>query len=610
MSVNPITSDKEQYSSLLGRAAHRPGKVSQQFALGTSKEDITNLHRAQDRMTTMLATVDRIARLHNISYWMCGGSLIGAMREGGWVPWDHDIDIGMKDEDFRRFQHFARTELGEGMWLQDEDSDPHFLSNNTKAYVRDLHFSYGDGTCQPEQWLNGLQVDIFLSGGNTGCGGFGYSATCCDPSLVLPTVDVPFGTHRFAAPLKWEFALQEEYGADWVKQPPVANRTVPQFTNVTCDWQKVMYPDLYAQATASLETTVPEVVLIPVVFVAAWLAVTSLSANGLTPLKLTSSEWMYVLLFIGLSAASTLALRQTNGSKVQMTIEACVLLYALKAAASLGLLVFKQSMSFAAIAEGLSKKDANMGLPVWCHLALTGSLFAAYDALSFGATQHMAPMSFQLLLNSRTLLLVPLQYGVFGKKVTHWQFCALLIMGIGISTLAAGDMMSLRTAAHAKERHDYIVAVVLIFGKVVVSAVALIMNEKTLKEMPLTIDAQNGIMYCFGMVPLVVAVIVGSSTETDHQGMASILGQIFSSSWMLLAVACMTSLGIVCAYLLKAFSAMEKEIMSGGVVALLAIGQWWTPGEAEVTLLSLECATIIVAGCLLYRLNEPMVDQK
>lgn len=245
-----ITNDKEQYSSVLGGAPHRPSMVPRQFAPGTSEEDITNMHRAQERMTTILATVDRIARLHNISYWMCGGSLIGAMRDGGWVPWDHDIDIGMQDKDFARFQQFARAELGEGMWLQDWDSDPHYPTwmNKSKAYVRDLHCFYGDGTCQAETWHNGLMVDIFLSGGKTGCGGFGYSATCCDPSLALPTVDVPFGTHTFAAPSKWQSALQQEYGADWVIQPPVAKRSVWQSTNVTCGWLKAMYPDLYAQA--------------------------------------------------------------------------------------------------------------------------------------------------------------------------------------------------------------------------------------------------------------------------------------------------------------------------------------------------------------------------
>merc|ERR1719313_1567296 len=86
--------------------------------------------------------------------------------------------------------------------------------------------------------------------------------------------------------------------------------------------------------------------------------------------------------------------------------------------------------------------------------------------------------------------------------------------------------------------------------------------------------------------------------------MAVVLGQIFNNAWMILSVLVMATLGIVCAYLLKVFSAMEKEFMACGVVALLAVGQTLTPGEHGLTLLSIESGLIILLGCVAYRLND------
>lgn len=59
----------------------------------------------------VLEQIDIICKRHNIMYYAEWGTLLGAIRHQGFVPWDDDLDIGMRRKDFVRFMHYAKTEL-------------------------------------------------------------------------------------------------------------------------------------------------------------------------------------------------------------------------------------------------------------------------------------------------------------------------------------------------------------------------------------------------------------------------------------------------------------------------------------------------------------------
>lgn len=66
----------------------------------------------------VLMEIDRVCKLHDIEYFADWGTLLGAVRHGGFVPWDDDLDIVMKREDYQKFMTVARFDMEEGFDVQ------------------------------------------------------------------------------------------------------------------------------------------------------------------------------------------------------------------------------------------------------------------------------------------------------------------------------------------------------------------------------------------------------------------------------------------------------------------------------------------------------------
>ena len=76
----------------------------------------------------VLVAIDRVCEKHNITYFAEWGTILGAVRHGGFVPWDDDLDICMKREDYIRFREVADRELPEEFVIHDyERKEDHWL---------------------------------------------------------------------------------------------------------------------------------------------------------------------------------------------------------------------------------------------------------------------------------------------------------------------------------------------------------------------------------------------------------------------------------------------------------------------------------------------------
>ena len=74
-------------------------------------------HSLQRTLFEMMIDIDTFCRHNNIEYSLGGGSLLGAVRHGGYIPWDDDIDINFARSDYERFRQLFPQQLGNQYWL-------------------------------------------------------------------------------------------------------------------------------------------------------------------------------------------------------------------------------------------------------------------------------------------------------------------------------------------------------------------------------------------------------------------------------------------------------------------------------------------------------------
>lgn len=86
--------------------------------------DGTALRKAQNISFDILIEFDRVCKKNNLTYWIDFGTLLGAVRHKGFIPWDDDIDLSMPVDDYNMFMALGQKELSDGYFLQTDKTDP------------------------------------------------------------------------------------------------------------------------------------------------------------------------------------------------------------------------------------------------------------------------------------------------------------------------------------------------------------------------------------------------------------------------------------------------------------------------------------------------------
>lgn len=107
----------------------------------------------------ILDEIVRICKEENIKYFLDYGTLLGAVRHKGYIPWDDDIDIGMLRKDYNKFIRVATKKLKEDFILCYYKNEPHHF--HTFAKVRLKNTIMLESLYQHLDINNGIWVDIF-----------------------------------------------------------------------------------------------------------------------------------------------------------------------------------------------------------------------------------------------------------------------------------------------------------------------------------------------------------------------------------------------------------------------------------------------------------------
>ena len=119
-----------------------------------------NVAGAQKIMLEILQVIHKICVEHDITYFLVSGTLLGAIRHGGFIPWDDDADIAMSRKDYERFAKIAPNCLPEDYLLQSTETEPDFRQPIIK--IRKKHTTLIEtGESGEENYNHGIFVDVF-----------------------------------------------------------------------------------------------------------------------------------------------------------------------------------------------------------------------------------------------------------------------------------------------------------------------------------------------------------------------------------------------------------------------------------------------------------------
>lgn len=136
-----------------------PAKVLDSWKKLIQDRNNIDLPRLQECQLSAAMKVRQICEKHDIPYFLIAGTLLGAVRHKGFIPWDDDLDIGMLRENYDRFVSLAQAELGNAYFLQTYATDQHMPFPYAKLRLNRTVMR--EASSQRCKWNSGIFIDIF-----------------------------------------------------------------------------------------------------------------------------------------------------------------------------------------------------------------------------------------------------------------------------------------------------------------------------------------------------------------------------------------------------------------------------------------------------------------
>lgn len=119
-----------------------------------------NIRNVQLKILEIMKYIDRLCRENNIVYYIMGGTALGAVRHGGFIPWDDDLDIFMTPDQYEKFKKIFNQENSNQFIIQEWRTTPDYLEYakvrmNGTAFIEEI---YKDR----KEMHHGIYVDIMI----------------------------------------------------------------------------------------------------------------------------------------------------------------------------------------------------------------------------------------------------------------------------------------------------------------------------------------------------------------------------------------------------------------------------------------------------------------
>ena len=120
------------------------------------------LRQCQLVQLRLLKIFDAVCAQNRWRYWLDGGTLLGAVRHKGFIPWDDDVDVAMPREDFDAFCRSAAPFLPPDAFLATAETDPAFPhAHIAKIHDRHSWYKVRRPLANPIRFHEGIDIDVF-----------------------------------------------------------------------------------------------------------------------------------------------------------------------------------------------------------------------------------------------------------------------------------------------------------------------------------------------------------------------------------------------------------------------------------------------------------------
>lgn len=120
------------------------------------------LREYQIEQLSLIKEVNRVCQQEGIKYYIICGTLLGAVRHKGFIPWDADMDIGMRRDDYERFRKYWESQSKSSFFFQHYLNEKNHLSPHGILRLKGTHVSFRNQENEKyKPKYDGVYLDVF-----------------------------------------------------------------------------------------------------------------------------------------------------------------------------------------------------------------------------------------------------------------------------------------------------------------------------------------------------------------------------------------------------------------------------------------------------------------